>query len=444
MFPTDRVRLAALNPLEGVANRREVVSWALYDLANQSFTVLINTVFFAVYFKEHVARDPKRGVAAWGLAVGLSNLLVLLCAPVFGAMADHAGAKKKALLALTGGCVALTILLAALPPTIPHAALAIGAAYVAANFCFASAEAFVSAFLPEIAPPAPGAIARISAFGWTLGYVGTLLVLPASLLIVGRGAITADEHRLVFLFAAAWFAACSIPTFLFVTERARPRPSGAGRVLVAEGFARLAQTARAATRYRHLLRFLVVFAVYSCGTQTVIYFATIVAKDQFHFSDTKLILFMLQLGATAGVGALLAGWMHARLGHRGVIVVYLVVWVAATLGAAAVPPGPRFEWAFWVVGNGVGLALGGIGTSSRAMVGALTPTDKSAEFFGLWSLAYRLAGVVGPAAFGALTASSGPARALLLVVAFFVIGLIGVWFVDEREGEMAARAPEAA
>lgn len=437
---TARVPLRRLNLLAGVPNRREVVSWAMYDLANQSFTVLINTVFFALYFKEHVVRDPVRGQALWGYSVGASNLAVLLCAPVFGAMADHAGAKKRALLALTVACVSLTALLGLVTPAFAGAVATMTAVYIAANFCFASAESFVSAFLPEIAPP--GAIARVSAFGWTLGYVGTLLVLPASLLIVGTDGVSAGEHRRVFLFAAAWFGACSIPTFLFLRERAVRPGAGPGPSALRAGFSRLAQTARGAARHRQLLRFLGAFAVYSCGTQTVIYFANIVAKDQFGFSDTKLILFMLQLGLAAGVGALVSGALHARIGHRGVVVLNLCLWIGATLGAAIVPKVPAYEWAFWLVGNGVGLALGGVGTASRAMVGALTPTEKSAEFFGLWSLAYRLAGVVGPAAFGALSAARGSGTALLLVVAFFALGLVGVAFVDEREGERAATGPD--
>jgi UMF1 family MFS transporter len=301
------------------------------------------------------------------------------------------------------------------------------AVYVGANWAFAAGESFIGAFLPEIATPRN--VGRVSAFGWSLGYVGTLLVLPASLLITGVGAFSNGDYRRVFVFAAAWFLVMAIPTFAVVRERPAEVAATEGRrpgAHLVAGLLRLRDTFRDAARHRRFLRFLAVFTVYSCGTQAVIYFATIVAKDRFGFDDVKRVLFMLQLGATAGLGALIAGAFQDRAGHRATLAATLALWVVATAGALATPMEKQFEWAFWLVGNMVGLALGAIGTASRAFAGSLTPLGKTAEFFGLWSMAYRAAGVAGPWAFGIVSRGAGINAGLLLVIGFFALGLVGM------------------
>jgi UMF1 family MFS transporter len=110
--------------------------------------------------------------------------------------------------------------------------------------------------------------------------------------------------------------------------------------------------------------------------------------------------------------------------------------------AAALPRTPEFEWAFWLIGNLIGLALGAIGAGSRAFFGVLTPLHKSAEFFGLWGSAYKLAAVIGPPLFGLTSGLVGSRAALLLVAGFFGAGLIGLSFVNEGRGRRDARRAE--
>ncbi|MFI4898497.1 MAG: MFS transporter, partial [Phycisphaerales bacterium JB059] len=100
------------------------------------------------------------------------------------------------------------------------------------------------------------------------------------------------------------------------------------------------------------------------------------------------------------------------------------------------------QWAFWVVGNGVGLGLGGIGASSRAMVGRFTPRHKTAEFFGLWGMTYKSAGVVGVLSFGQVKQSLGDTPSLVVLTLFFVVGLAMVTRVRETGGVRAARRSE--
>jgi len=80
--------------------------------------------------------------------------------------------------------------------------------------------------------------------------------------------------------------------------------------------------------------------------------------------------------------------------------------------------------AIWPLAAALGAALGGIGTGSRAMVGSFTPEAKSGEFFGLWGMVYKFAGVVGPVTFGLVSGSIGRSASLFLLCGFFLVGLM--------------------
>jgi MFS transporter, UMF1 family len=237
-----------------------------------------------------------------------------------------------------------------------------------------------------------------------------------------------------------------IPTALYLKERARPAPPTEPGSLLAIGFRRLAQTARQASRFRHLVRFLVIFFVYGMGVQTVVAFASIVARG-YGFTGAELALFLLQLTITAGASSVFAGMYQDRLGHKRTVLLFLVVWVVTAVGMALLPDsegGGGRKWMIWVLGNGVGLGLGGIGTASRTLVGVFTPAHRTAEFFGLWGLSYKLAGVVGVASFGYIKSSIGNTASFIALAAVFVAGLIGLLFIDERAGQQAARDAEIA
>ena len=92
----------ALN--EGV-KKREVFGWAMYDFANSGYTTVVLTAVFNAYFVGVVAGGAAWGTLAWTLALGLSNLVVMLTMPALGAYADLRAAKKRLLMLTTAGCV---------------------------------------------------------------------------------------------------------------------------------------------------------------------------------------------------------------------------------------------------------------------------------------------------------------------------------------------------
>ena len=406
----------------------------MFDLANQSFAILINTLFFPIYFATVIVGDDARGQTLWGLAAGGANLLVVLAAPVVGALADHSGAKKRVLMLTWLGCVGSLLLLSRADTGMVGYAMVF---FALATVFYSAGENLVASFLPDIADAKR--MARVSALGWTMGYLGALLVLPVALVVTGKEASPTESRSLVVL-AAMWFFVNAIPTFVFVKERTYSRPSEHARGnLLLIGFARFARTIRDASSFRQVFRFLPAFLVYSAGVQVVIYFSGIIARNDFGFTGVKLLLFFLQITVTAGIGAFGIGKLQDALGRKRALMLTLAVWIVASVLAAALPRTPDFEWAFWMIGNLIGLALGAIGAGSRAFFGVLTPLHKSAEFFGLWGSAYKLAAVIGPPLFGLTSGWLGSRAALMLVAGFFGAGLIGLGFVNEGQGRRDAR-----
>jgi UMF1 family MFS transporter len=99
----------------------------------------------------------------------------------------------------------------------------------------------------------------------------------------------------------------------------------------------------------------------------------------------------------------------------------------------------RDKTVFFVVSLAAGLGIGSLQSASRAMVGLFSPLEKSGEFFGFWGLAGKAAFAVGPLVFGALSSLTGSQRlAILSTGAFFVVGLLGLGWVDEAAGRQAA------
>lgn len=415
----------------------------MFDFANSGYTTVVLTAVFNAYFVAVVAGRGEdgngTGTLLWTVALGIANLLILLSAPVLGAIADFGAHKKRFLLASTGGCVLFTAALA----SVGEGDIASGMLFVIlATFMFGTGEDLIAAFLPEIASPRD--MGRISGYGWSLGYIGGLLVLGVCLAYVhwaeARGQSATQFVPVTMLITAVAFAAAATPTFLWLRERARPqpRPGGAGYVRI--GFARVRETWQHARRFRDLFRFLITLAVYYCGIHTVIVLAAVYAQEVMGFATRDTILLILVVNVTAALGAFGFGFAQDRLGSVRTLTITLLVWVVALVLAYFI----ETRVGFWVVANLVGIALGSSQSAGRALVGQFSPPARCGEFFGLWGLAGKSAAIVGPLSYGVITyLSRGNHRlALLATAAFFVAGLVLLWRVDERRGRAAAQAGE--
>jgi UMF1 family MFS transporter len=378
-----------------------------------------------------VAGKAAWATFAWTAALSFSYAAIMISGPVLGAYADAHAAKKKLLLATTAGCVLFTAALASVGRGDVGLAVAL---LILSNFFYGSGENLIAAFLPEIAHE--DAMGKVSGWGWALGYVGGLVSLGACLAYVthaqGLGARADAFVPVTMLITAGLFALASLPTFLFLEERAQPAIARDER----GAFERLKETLSHVRRYRDLERFLLCVVFYQAGIQTVVALAAIYAEQAMGFTTRDTIFLILIVNVTAAIGAYVFGQVQDRLGHVRTIVFTLIGWIAVVLLAWA----GESRALFWVTANLVGVCLGSSQSAGRAMVGYLSPPERSGEFFGLWGLAVKLSAIVGPITYGAVTWLSGGDHRLAILITgiYFVIGLALVATVDVRRGRGAA------
>ncbi|MBX9687590.1 MAG: MFS transporter, partial [Candidatus Obscuribacterales bacterium] len=369
------------------------------------------------------------------LTICISSLAVVFSAPVIGTIADLHAQKKKLLLLSTICCVICTALLY----EVGKGAYLLGMLLLAlSTFAYGTAEDLVAAFLPELA--AKEDMGRVSAFGWTIGYLGgltTLAICFAYVLSAKKAGDPAESYvPVTMLITAAFYGLAATPTFLFLKERAKPDSTVGGADVIRVGFMRLRKTIEHARHYQDLFRFLICLLVYSCGTSTVISLASVYAQQVMGFTTNDSIMMIFLVNITAAVGAFSIGFVQDKIGSIRTLGISLSIWILATGGAFLCTT----RELFWVLANLIGLAMGASGSSGRALVGLFSPPGRSGEFFGLWGLAGKLAAAIGPLSFGLVTVltHNNCRLALLSSTAFFVLGLILLFFVDEKRGRDAA------
>lgn len=427
-------RLLASHP-SGVppVRPREVVAWAFFDFANSGYTTVVITAVFNAYFVGIIADGAAWATFAWTAALSVSYAVNALAGPLIGAWADLRARKRAALLASSIVCVLGTAALSLCGPGDVGLALGI---LIISNIGFGLGENLIAAFLPELARPE--AMGRISGWGWGLGYLGGVLVLGICLWWIAaspHGAAQSVPPTL--LITAVAFVVTALPTFLLLRERARPQTVSA-RGLWHDVFGRVLAALDGSSHLLDLRRFLLCIVCYQAGVQTVIAIAAIYTTQALGFSAQESIVLILLVNLTAAAGAFGFGALQDRLGHRRTLALTLLGWLLAIAVFWASDSRP---W-IWVGANIAGLCLGASQSAGRALVGYLCPRDREAEIFGLWGLAVKLASILGPLSYGAVTwLSAGDHRlALLTTGTAFVAGLLLLARVDVERGRQAAAA----
>ncbi|MEZ4239967.1 MAG: MFS transporter [Myxococcota bacterium] len=421
---------------------RELFGWAMYDFANSSYTTVIVTVYYAVVFPKVIvgdAPDFRLGNLLWSVALSSSYLLTALTLPLLGAWMDRTGQRKRFLLAST----VLTVLAtAALGLTGPGTVALAMIAVVVSNYGFSVGESFVAAFLPDLGPPER--LGRISGMAWGLGYLGglgsTLLVLG------GLGVVTPDNPlvRWAGPITALWFAVAAIPTFLWVRDRAAPKPLPPGSNAWTAGLVTLLDTARHLPRYRDLMVFLGSHLFAMAGLSIVVSFAFVYGDQVIHWSVPLQGGMFVLTQLSAALGALGFGWFQGRIGDLRTYAVTLVLWCLAvallrlTGPVAAAIPGVEEAHVLLLVGALAGACMGATQSAARTIVALLSPPERVGEFFGLWGTFGKLAAVFGLLSLGGLQAALGLKDAILLCGVFFAIGLAILLGVDVDRGRKAA------
>ncbi|ABB24183.1 MFS transporter [Pelodictyon luteolum] len=402
-----------------MTQRRKVFAWLLFDYANTSFSVMMVTFVFPLYFKNVICGGDPSGDALWGAGVSISMLLVAVVSPVLGAASDLSGRRKRFLFSFTLMSVLATALLSFSGPGTAALALVL---FVLANMGFEGGLVFYDAYLKEIT--SEKSIGRLSGYGFAMGYLGALsiLLLVRPLLEGGVTVSNIGNLKLSFLIAAAFFALFATPLFLVLRDSGRR----AGPMLSLEGIVRSIREVRhTVTHIRSfpdLSRFLLAYFFYNDAILTVIAFAFIYAQNTLHFTTGELIVFFMTVQTTAIAGSVAFGFVTDRIGPKRTIVITLIIWFLVILAAIL----SDSKEMFFATGMLAGMSMGSSQAASRSMMARLTPRAHLAEFFGFYDGTFgKASAIAGPLVFGLVSAGAGSQKAALAsLLLFFMAGLL--------------------
>lgn len=272
-------------------------SWAFYDWANSAYTLIVVTAILPLYFKSSATQagiDAATSTAYWGYANSFSTLIVSILAPILGTIADFKGFKKRFFIIFATLGVIFTLMLAVVPS---DQWLVILICFIVTSIGFTGANVFYDAFLVDVT--SEERMDRISANGYALGYVGSIipfvisiaLIMMAQLNILPLSVTIASQ--IAFVITALWWGFFTIPMLKNVEQRYYaervPNP-------VSTSFKKLYSTFKNIKAYKPLFIFLIAYFFYIDGVHTVINMSTAFGSDLGISSTTLLIiLFMLSL-----------------------------------------------------------------------------------------------------------------------------------------------------
>jgi len=281
-----------------------VFVWTLFDFANTSFSIIVVTFLYAVYFKKTVAGNEAIGDLYWSISTSIAMIITAFISPVLGAIADYSAGKKRFLLFFTLLCILGTSSLYFIGPGQIFWGIFL---FVLANVGFEAGLVFYDAFLPEITSPKN--YGRVSGYGFGMGYLGSL----ATLAIVFPF-IEASMIKETFPVAALFFLIFSLPLFFFLKEtRAKVERT---QSFISIGLGRVWATLTHLKYYKNLAIFLLAYFFYIEGVNTVIFFSGNYASTTLGYSEMELLVFFIVVQTTAIVGSVLMGILADNMGRR--------------------------------------------------------------------------------------------------------------------------------
>lgn len=420
----------------------------MYDWANSAFVTCITTVILPTYYLDLFINHElveialfnvtykTSGVALWSYTSAISMFLVIITAPVLGAIADLSRSKKLFL----GFCVfAGAIATAAMSMVVKGDYLLCSLLYIIANSLWSAGNIFYDGFLPELTDD-PKRMDAISAAGFGVGYLGGGIALLICIgLIMGHSLIGIEKGeviRISFLIIAAWWVIFTVPLFRHVPEKGATSGNIQGFGYVHAGFSRLIHTLRKIRQLPNLGRMLLAFLLYNAGVGTIISIAAIYGKSELNLQEGTLlsVILMIQiLGFPAAFGYIK---FAQKVGTRSSVLLGISVYAIVVIFAMQITTSLEF----WILGALVALVQGGTQAMSRSLYSSMIPENMSAEFFGFFSIFNKIGPFFGPALFGIVKDITGSSRlAILFLIIFFILGFLVLLTVNDMKGREEAK-----
>jgi UMF1 family MFS transporter len=391
-------------------NKKHVISWTLFDFANSSYSAVIASVIFPVYYANVIVGNEKGlGDLWWGRIISFSMATVAISSPFLGGIADYGGTRKRFLFVYTSLCIAAITVFSVLDKGMVIEGFIIA---TIANIGMEGGLVFYNSFLPRIAPRQYQG--RVSAWGFGVGYAGSIISLLLAIPLIRN-----NQFEATWLMVSVFFALCSVPAFLFLPGDTKGELSIADAGV--KGLRFTIKTLKEIWGKRELKKFLISYLIYEDGVNTVIVFSSIFAATTLGFRPQELIVLYLIVQTTALLGAFVMAKSIDYWGPKRVVMLSLVMWTFVATVAFFV----QTKTQFCALASFAGLGLGTIQAATRAMYTQFIPEAREAEYFGIYSLVGKSSAIVGPLIFGLISSSFGSQRpAILSVAVFFLVGMI--------------------
>ncbi|VAX12556.1 Uncharacterized MFS-type transporter YxiO [hydrothermal vent metagenome] len=413
---------------------RQILAWACYDWANSAFATVVMAGFFPLFFKQYWSSHIPVTESTFhlSLANSFAGLLIVLLAPVLGAIADAGQLRKKLLFLFASLGVLMT---AGLYGVAQGEWLLALCCFLFAMLGFMGSGVFYDALIMGIARE--DELDVVSAFGFGMGYLGGGLLFAFDVAMTlwpeAFGFVNAAEAvRFSFLTVAIWWALFSIPLFLWVPEKLCT--SGKPGLAIRQGLRQLLHTFHEVRKLRVVFMFLLAYWLYIDGVDTIIRMAVDYGMSIGLDSEGLIIALLITqfVGFPAALGF---GLLGKHYGAKRGILIALSVYMLVTVWAYFMDSSLEF----YILAIAIGLVQGGVQSLSRSFYARIIPPDKSAEFFGFYNMMGKFAAVLGPIMMGTVGLLSGsPRMGILSVGLLFILGGLLLLFVDEKEGRRMA------
>jgi len=409
-------------------------SWVSIDIGNSAFATTILAALFPVYLPSLMPAEGLEvslfgyhwhttAISIWGYSVSLSLLIALFLTPLLGAWADR-GKHRKLLLgisALLGATATAGLFFCDRWETAMMT-------FVIANIGFAANNIFYNSLLPDVGEESEWHSLSLKGFAW--GYVGGGVLLAINLLMVMKyewfgWASKKEGVQWSFLSVSIWWLLFTIPPLLFIKEKLALKANEIAKASE-HPLRSIWNTFLSVLKNKNLLIFMLSFALYNDGIQTVISMASIFGKQILSLPEDTLIGTLLMIQFLGLPFTLLMTKAGDKFGIKKTLTASIVFWVAIVAYAYYM----KSAGDFWILGVMVAIVLGVSQALPRSIYALLIPKGRQAEYFSFFALSGKMTSIMGPTLFGVVRDMTGEVRLSILALGIlFVLGLAGLAFV---------------
>ena len=404
-------------------------AWAFYDWANSVYSLVIASAIFPIFYDLTFGKGAlvpifgttMKSTALMSFTTAFAFLIVAFISPFLSGIADYAGNKKNFLKAFCYmGAVACIGLYWFNKEAIYFSLFC----YLLGLIGFWGSLVFYNSYLPDIAYP--GQQDAVSARGYSMGYIGSVVLLIGVLVILMS---TPDEGKIIvmrwsFVSVGVWWILFSQYTYLYL-----PKGSKTNKVTTAvlfNGFKELRKVWAQMADNTTLKRYLSAFFVYSMAVQTVMLAATYFGAEEINWptpeaKSSGLIISILLIQLIAVLGAIVTSKLSAKYGNIKTLIGINTIWAVICICAYFVTEPVHF----YATAAFVGLVMGGIQSLSRSTYSKFLPeTTDTASYFSFYDVTEKIGIVIGMLLYGAIDQAFGSMRySVVFLTVFFIIGI---------------------